>query len=148
MPDLSPHGQACQEIAAAMMLLLPGLDANDQTKAEAALAFYLSVLSNCVAVAGLDAPPVPGQPAIELPLYLCDFMPQLMQQLFSMVDALRGNAGAMDSGGCVPGSTNACPTAQFDAAVERLMVVAHRVERAICMPQCLHRTNPASRPLS
>lgn len=99
---VSPHGLACQEIATAMMLLLPGLDANDQSKAEATIAFYLSVFGNCVAVAGLDSPREAGQPAIELPLYLCDFVPQLMQQLFAVIDALKGNAGAVDSaGGCV-----------------------------------------------
>eukprot|EP00892_Ulva_mutabilis_P003225 jgi/Ulvmu1/12903/UM098_0091.1 len=96
-PGLSPHGLACQEIATAMMLLLPGLDANDQSKSEATLAFYLSVFGNCVTVRGLDAPPEPEKPAIELPLYLCDFVPQFIQQLFGVIDVLKGNTSAVDS---------------------------------------------------
>lgn len=84
-----------------MMLLLPGLDANDQTKSEATIAFYLSVFGNCVAVTGLDAPPEPELASIDLPLYLCDFVPQFVQQLFGVIDALKGNTSAVDSAdGC------------------------------------------------
>lgn len=84
-----------------MMLLLPGLDANDQAKSEATISFYLSVFGNCVAVSGLDGPPETEKPGIELPLFLCDFVPQFVQQLFVVIDALKGSTDAVDSAdGC------------------------------------------------
>ena len=91
--SLTPHQLACQEIAGAMMLLLPGLDANDQAKTERTIGFYLTVFSNCAAFTGLDLPREGDEAVIEFPMYISDFVTQLLEHLFGVIDALKGHVG-------------------------------------------------------
>lgn len=90
---MTPHELACHEIAGAMMTLLPGLDANDQVKTERTIGFYLTVFSNVVAFTGADMPREADQAVIELPLYVADFVPQLLESLFAVIDALKSHGG-------------------------------------------------------
>lgn len=90
---MNPHELACQEIAGAMMQLLPGLDANDQPKTERTICFYLTVFSNCVAFTGLDLPREGDEAVIEFPMYISDFVTQLLEHLFGVIDALKGHVG-------------------------------------------------------
>lgn len=91
--SLTPHQLACQELGGAMMMLLPGLDANDQAKTERTIGFYLTMFSNCVAFTGLDLQAEGDEAVVELPIYISDFVTQLVRQLFSVIDALKGYAG-------------------------------------------------------
>jgi hypothetical protein len=91
--SMTPHELSCHVIAGAMTLLLPGLDANDQAKTERTIGFYLTVFSNCVAFTGLDLPREGDEAVIEFPFYVADFVTQLLEHLFAVIDALKGHVG-------------------------------------------------------
>ena len=88
--------RACAELGAAMMALLPGIDANDQKKTMVTVSFYLSVLSNCVAFTGADLPAEEGDGVLQLGLYCEDFVVALLGRVFGVIGALEVTAGSAD----------------------------------------------------
>jgi hypothetical protein len=96
--DTSAQELACQELGAAMVALLPGIDANDEKKALATLEFYLSVLSNCVAFTGQDYPAKEGEAVIELGFYVEEFVLGFLQRFFGLMRDLSTSGGAAVDG--------------------------------------------------
>jgi hypothetical protein len=94
--DFLPQKVACQELGSVMMVLLPGIDVNDQSKTMATISFYLSVLSNCVAFTGQDLPAVEGGGVLELGFYVEDFVIGFLQRVFGVINDLEVTSGAAD----------------------------------------------------
>jgi hypothetical protein len=101
-----------QVIAEAMMAVLPGIDANDESKTAAVFQFYTAVLASIPQLRGAadedDADPAGGsadvlmgggggQPGAagvyRLPLYLEDWVEQVMERLLSLLSNLDTGAG-------------------------------------------------------
>lgn len=112
----TPRHRAARWLGRAMELLLPAVDANDDDKLMAAVSFYTSVFSNCVAlkgsesaalmdsdIAGLDRHSVDlgdehsdqGRAAVDLGIDVKVFACEFLQRIFAAVDTLAsGKEGA------------------------------------------------------
>jgi hypothetical protein len=102
--DMSAQELACQELGAAMVALLPGIDANDERKTLATLEFYLSVLSNCVAFTGQDYPAKEGEAVLELGFYAEEFVLGFLQRFFGLIlDLSNAGGAAVDGSSDQPG---------------------------------------------
>jgi hypothetical protein len=86
-----------------MERLLPALDANDEDKLFAALSFYTSVFSSCVALVGLESAERMQEGTLDVGIDLVAFVREFLQRLFAAVDTLRSGkegAGAVDEDTC------------------------------------------------
>jgi hypothetical protein len=123
VPDgaASPHARAGLFLGRAMELLLPALDANDEEKLAAALSFYTSIFSSCVALVGTEAPGgdngtagaradvAAKRGAVEVGIDLDSFACDLLRRLFMAVDTLQsGKEGVSmgDDDACAPAQSS------------------------------------------
>ncbi|KIY95870.1 hypothetical protein MNEG_12091 [Monoraphidium neglectum] len=90
---------APQIVAEAMMAVLPGIDANDEAKTAAVFQFYTSVLASLPALRGADSEDDDGADgsggaAPRLPLYLEDWLDQVLERVLLLLGNLDTGPGA------------------------------------------------------
>eukprot|EP00798_Chlamydomonas_sp_ICE-L_P021953 gene21953-29001_t len=85
MSGWSPEEETAEQLLAeAMMALLPGIDANDETKTSSVLHFYTMVLSS-VSSLGADEGEGGSREGLRLPLYVDEWAEELMNRLLALL---------------------------------------------------------------